>query len=713
MEQTGVTIPVEYEYVGDHHGDYGGGSGDPNAPVYIAKYGKPVPRYTKVCTPYYPAIPPTPGVPPTPGILVVSNNIGWNSGGRSIAEVADLGGFSFSVYASSVGVVVGLNNYDHGYGYAEMPHALYFSHGAVQVYESGVFVANAGSFISSDVFSIVRQASTVEYFKNGVTLWTSPRNIEGSMFLDSSLYFAGDTIVDAGPASDALSSPTLASSYNTSQPSVAEGYAGYYNYAHVQSLQAIASAGTGGCSVNYSLPSAGQGFQGTYAQATASSLPAYATAGLSGHCVCSALPATTEAYAGKYAISINHSAPSVSESTAGMIQPSWATASNISVQSVSYSHGLTGEIGGQTTAKSRPDYARASNFATGYSDAVSAPSEAISGGYVVISIADATLPALTGSASGTLQPAEGAAVVLPALGVSAYSGAQSELTLPMITPVVTGTVPSIARVDVTLPALLGASSGTVGGIAFVSGMLPAVTGASYGGGQAAGTLPALTGYGVGTIGGIAEASGLLPALVATAEIVSEAFARVDVTLPALTAAPSGQAWITLPALTAHALGSDVVAVTYEAYAINLTTGAVSHYTNYPFDNILRFGSKYYGVKADGVFEIGGSLDLTVPIDAHIKTFQTDFGVKNYKRLPYVYASGRSDGGVTIGVTPDEGVTYEYDSYWGEVPGTANHRATVGKAIRGVYYSLDISNIDGSSLELDEISAEVAPTQRAL
>ena len=154
-------------------------------------------------------------------------------------------------------------------------------------------------------------------------------------------------------------------------------------------------------------------------------------------------------------------------------------------------------------------------------------------------------------------------------------------------------------------------------------------------------------------------------------------------------------------------------MTYEAYAVNLATSAVTHYTNFPFDNILRFGNKFYGVKSDGLFEITGDVDLAAQIAAHVKTFQTDFGSKNFKRVPYIYASCRASNGVTIGLTPDEGTTYSYASKWGTVAQNTNHRVTPGKGIRGVYYSIDVSNVDGGSLELDTLSVTVAPTQRGV
>lgn len=315
----------------------------------------------------------------------------------------------------------------------------------------------------------------------------------------------------------------------------------------------------------------------------------------------------------------------------------------------------------------------------------------------------------------TGQALAGADLTGTKLALEAFGGATATIALPTLLLSATGEVQVTGRLTATLPALTLIASGTAGGTAQATLSLSEdypLT--ALGGGQMRGSLTsAYMLVGGGTSGGIASAVMTLPALQIDAHAVTESVGRAEITLPALTTAPSGQAWLVGPRLSLHAVAHEVVAVSYEAYAINLTTGVVTHYTNYPFDNILRFGNKFYGVASTGLFEIGGALDVTTTIDAHIKTFATKLGSGQMKRVPYIYSSGRSDGGALVGITPDEGETYEYESDWGEIPGSTNHRTQIGKGVRGVYYSFDISNIDGSSLELDSITAEPAVSQRGI
>jgi len=317
--------------------------------------------------------------------------------------------------------------------------------------------------------------------------------------------------------------------------------------------------------------------------------------------------------------------------------------------------------------------------------------------------------------SVTLRDPDGFIGTAPSAFITANSGGYVSAKLPACELVASGTVLAVGRVDAKLPACQLISSGHLGSVGRASLVAPSVGVLSLGG--ATSNLATTGRYTViagAVTGGVATVTLILTGAYGVSAAVSlENYGSALLTSPSLVAAPSGQAWLVAPRFTLSASGGEVIVLAYEAYAINLTTGAVSHYTNYPFDNILRFGNKYYGVKSDGLFEIGGAVDLTLPIEAHVKTFMTDFGSKNQKRLPYVYVSGRSDGGVIIGVTADEGDTYEYESDWGEVAGSANHRTTVGKGIRGVHYSLDVKNVNGGSLELDEITAHVAPTQRGV
>jgi hypothetical protein len=597
--------------------------------------------------------------------------------------------------------------------YAQILHGLYFSHGQVRVIEAGVQDPTGYAFVSTDVFGITLSAGVVTYTQNDVEIGTSIAALTAPAMIGAALYLSGDQIFNATIGTIV---PATASSAGTGDlrfdPAVSNatltGMGGAVVYARLNGHidASVKMAGKGGVTVSATRTAKAHATLAGSGGVSANPHFAYSRA--------SFLPLGTYAYEGSYSSSSNSMQPLTSLGTGGLLTPDVAYADNSMCPITGYGHGLVDTTGSSSEfALMYPMLGLASDHRYGASSNYLYPLIGIGFKLPVISWVNARLPALGARAVITSQPLTGTTASLPALTGAVFGGAYVNAALPSLIATVTGTVQSTMRADATLPALSGLASGVVGGISNAAGTLPALTAEAFGGGQALGTLPSLEASGSGIVGGIAEAAAVLPALTGIAAVTTEALMRADVVLPALSAAPSGQAWITLPALTAHALGGDVVAVTYEAYAINLTTGAVSHYTNYPFDNILRFGGSYYGVKSDGVFLIGGNLDLTVPISAHIKTFQTDFGVKNYKRLPYIYASGRSDGGVTIGVTPDEGVTYEYDSYWGEVPGNTNHRTTIGKGIKGVYYSLDVKNINGGSFELDEISVQVTPTVRAV
>lgn len=319
------------------------------------------------------------------------------------------------------------------------------------------------------------------------------------------------------------------------------------------------------------------------------------------------------------------------------------------------------------------------------------------------------------TASGTEGVLNGLNADLPAVSFAAYGGGTAKLTAPTLTSSISATFVSIGSLNATLPASTLVANGKVGGAAAAylqHGGLYTLNANS--GGQFTGSI--LTKYAVtssGKVGAVGKATTTIQlSYTLNASGRTEAYGKLTASLPALMTAPSGKAWLVAPSLSLYAVGGEVVTATYEAYAINLNSGAVTHYTNYPFDNILRLENSYYGINSTGVYKIGGALDITTPIIPRVKTFLTKFGTSALKRIPYVYTSGRSDGGVTVGVSADEGPVFEYASDWGVQPEATNHRTIVGKNIRGSYYSFEVST-DGGTLELDDIHVHVAQSERTL
>ena len=70
-----------------------------------------------------------------------------------------------------------------------------------------------------------------------------------------------------------------------------------------------------------------------------------------------------------------------------------------------------------------------------------------------------------------------------------------------------------------------------------------------------------------------------------------------------------------------AVARAVVAVVYEAYAVNLRRArrcptSVTRYTDYPFNQIVRFKGRYLGVADDGLYELGGDTDYDATTPAN-------------------------------------------------------------------------------------------------
>lgn len=127
----------------------------------------------------------------------------------------------------------------------------------------------------------------------------------------------------------------------------------------------------------------------------------------------------------------------------------------------------------------------------------------------------------------------------------------------------------------------------------------------------------------------------------------------------------------------------------EALVMNMTPNSagqypVTRFTNYPFNNIVKLGANYYGVKDDGFYLLSGDLDITTAVNGKITLKDTDFGVYQEKRLQYVYLNTDT---VTTTVPFVDGV---------QKPGVASlfggRRCKLPLGDRGRYWQLRIENI---------------------
>jgi len=619
-------------------------------------------------------VPGTPGTPGTPATISETNKTGWSSGAVSIPILSGNGGYEFFVPASVVGVVCGLADHFAGIGYRSIDHALYFTRGSFSLMEFGATVQELGTYGSSDKFVMWRQGADVFVSQNGVLIARRPSTLDASFRLASSMYLKGDTIVNAKVAAIIAGVGT------------AEGGFG--------PISALGMEGAG----NF-----GVGVIGPFDVLAGAANHARAAGKLDG---VRALASNKHYAAGAGSIG---SFSSYAEG--GVSAPSWALGDGYLTAASTHGHSFTGAVA-TGSANLRRVQARGSDHVYGSGEGELGEVFAFGAQAVDISLGLLTITtAFSIRGEGTELPIEGLVADLPALTMVGAFGGQGLIDAPAVTLSATGVFMPVLRGDVVLPSLQLEATGSTGGVGSAELHLTGRYGVSLlSGAQADLVGPGLDITAGGSTGGVAVANLAVLGRYAL-EAGGDVHERVvwEITGPSLQPAPSGQAWLVAPSLTLVAHGEEVVVVSREAYAINLATGAVTEYKNFAFENVLRFGDRFFGVQNDGIYELTGDTDNGEPIIAKVRTFYTDFGKTNIKRVPFVYVVGETGTDLQIGFTADKGVEYEYPVGLVSTQGVQTGRARAGLGVKGTYYNFSITNTEGQAFQIDRLEAIVDST----
>ena len=330
--------------------------------------------------------------------------------------------------------------------------------------------------------------------------------------------------------------------------------------------------------------------------------------------------------------------------------------------------------------------------------------------------ADILLPGLTSVVLGHDSTGEQAAAIsLPSLSVEAFAGANATATLPSLSVSAAATATGWATADIEMPALTAVSTGTVSGMGRVDIRLPSMGSSAYAGALCSVTIGGITVQSTGTTGGVGGAQITLPLFEAVAVATAQNYGSVAITLPSLSVHSGGNAaTVNLPALTLTAIGTATVAVTYEAYALNLNHSAegpdeLTRYTNYPFTHIVRYKNSYYGANSTGLYLLEGTTDNGTAIAFDVKTHKTDFGTAQKKSIIDAFIGGRMGASATItlhvGETSSE--AYSYTTPRGST--AQNYRQQFGKGIKNRYYAFEIAG--SGALSVDTITFNIATLAR--
>jgi len=652
---------------------------------------------------------------PTTYVTSYDSNLGWNSSARSIPSILGDGVGKFSPRIDVVGAVVGLTTIPASAdpSYNGIAYGIYFASGLYRVLENGLAKTGNLQYAAGDIFSVVRTSGIITYAKNGIIFYQSSTPTVAELVMDSSLYSAGDIIMDAslvdGSSMDMASAiiATTSTLYGLPQPKAdiltqsTIGFSGRYttsNDVHVRA--AIITGATikankdfgGYPAITATATLAATYYVATGITASFNPLVAFATSGYPTYAGISASLSSLTAFAGT-----------------GQIVPasSGIAASFVSMGAVA--HCLTGENTLSNTANLKPmvalgtsRYHAQSVFAYAAISASFSPMLGILGDLPYAnSYAIITAPSLSLSAAGH-ETFDGAYLGFVDSSISALGGwnATGGFDTPTLsstgtlTETISATLPFITT---TLDSFVNVAANAAASLTFIESTILGLAGAN-----AALLAPsfAFTGFGTDTYGerGLGSLGFIFTDISATGSIDERGSMTggfLDTFLSYSSAALTG------PVFSLDFYEDDVNTEHKVAYIFNTTTQEMTTYSNYPFMNIIQINRKPYGVKADGLYLLEGTTDLTIPINGSVTTKDSDFGFFNSKNIEQVYLN--SDTLTTLTPIVDGVTAPVYPSSF------KGRRVAIARGLAGRYWQFKIDGIQ----QLEGLEATCILRQRSV
>lgn len=335
-------------------------------------------------------------------------------------------------------------------------------------------------------------------------------------------------------------------------------------------------------------------------------------------------------------------------------------------------------------------------------------------------------PTFTFAASGSdTTDANAAKLKMPSFVQAAYGGATGAPTAPAFTAAGTGTVTATGQAALSAPSFVISATGRVSATAGAALTLGTPSSwnynvVGYSGAVLSVTLPSGTITATGTTGAVGGATLTLPLFELTATGTVNELSFAELTAPAFATVSTGRAALVMPEGTLSIIGTAVVAVTYEAYAVNLNhtprrgeepIDEMTHFTNYPFDKIVRYKNSYFGMNATGLYLLEGTTDDGAAIPWSFQTALMDFGTPQQKTLEMAYFGGRLGPAATVELIVGEAATESY-VYTTPLDSTAqNYRQPFGRGLKARYYAVAASGVD--EVTLDTITFNVTNMTRRI
>ena len=144
---------------------------------------------------------------------------------------------------------------------------------------------------------------------------------------------------------------------------------------------------------------------------------------------------------------------------------------------------------------------------------------------------------------------------------------------------------------------------------------------------------------------------------------------------------------------------------YTGWVLNPETFSIWNYSNYHFNSMTTVGKRTLMANSSGLFQMGGTLDITANIVSRIKTAAVSGGTTNIKNFPEIYLGLQTDGEVVVVVKTDERLEVKYKVSSVTTVQDLQH-VKLGKGLRGSTWQFEL--IDNNSTQFDLTGIELYP-----
>lgn len=156
-------------------------------------------------------------------------------------------------------------------------------------------------------------------------------------------------------------------------------------------------------------------------------------------------------------------------------------------------------------------------------------------------------------------------------------------------------------------------------------------------------------------------------------------------------------------------GQPVLVDPGHAWVVNTESSASTRYEGYAFDSFMTVGGRPFGVRADGVYSLGGTTDAGLPIEWGACLGKHDFGSQALKRLESVHAGVSATGQLYVRIG-DGQQTYTYRARRVDAAQRVQ-RFDPGRGLAANYFTFDL--VGEGAAELDNIVFGVVAGQRRI